>query len=444
MVTSLCPPGPPGHPLVGHLAEFRRDRLGFYTACARRYGDAVALRLGPRRLLLLSHPDDIETVLVTHQRDVSKHFFLRMSRPVVGDGLFTAEGAAWRRQRRLAQPAFYRRRVAAYGAAMVEAAERHLATWHHGETRDLHADLMRLTLDIVTQALFSAEVGGAAGEVGAALNDLLRAFMVRVSSPLPLPFGLPTPTNLRLRRAVGRLDRIVYRIIRERRAAGTDRGDLLSMLLQAEDEDGGRLDDRQVRDQMLTLFIAGHETTAAALAWTWYLLAQHPRVEAQLGAELRLVLAGRSPTVDDLPQLRYAERVVTEAMRLFPPVWGMGREAITDFEVGGYPVPAGTTLLMSQWVVHHDGRFWPEPEVFWPERWTEGLGQPRPRFAYFPFGGGPRACIGSGFAMVETVLLLATIASRFHLALAPGPPVVPEPLVTLRPGGGLPVVLHRR
>lgn len=439
------PPGPPGHWLLGHLRELGRDRLGFLRRCADVYGDVVFLRYGRRPVYLLSHPDHLEYVLVANPRRFVKSYVVRLLRPVVGDGLLTSEGDFWLRQRRLAQPAFHKARLATYGDVMVGCAQRVTSRWRDGESRDIHAEMMRLTLDIVARTLFGAEVEREATEVAGAMHVLMAAFARRRSSLLPLPLALPTPGTLRLRRAVAQLDAVIYRIIARRRATGEDREDLLSLLLRARDEgDGTRMTDRQLRDEVMTLFLAGHETTATALSWTWYLLAQHPAVAERLEAELDEVLAGRAPTVAELPRLRYAELVLLESMRLYPPAHSISREALQDCEIGGYPTPRGTTLLMSQWVLHRDPRHFPEADRFQPERWAGGLAERLPRFAYFPFGGGPRVCIGSGFAMMEATLLLATIAQRFRLGLVPGVRVRPDPSVTLRPVPGMPMIVRER
>jgi cytochrome P450 len=439
------PPGPRSGKLLGHLSEFRRDTLGFFTRLAREYGDCVSFRVGIRRVFLLNHPDLIESVLVTQSHNFIKHYVLRLLRPTMGNGILLSEGDFWLRQRRLVQPAFHRSRIIAYGAIMVAYTERMLAGWHSGETRDLHADMMRLTLEIVAKTLFDADVAGQAREVGEALEEGMQTFVRRWKSIYPLPEWIPTPNNLRIKRVARRLDTILYRIIQERRAGGEDRGDLLSMLLHAQDEDdGGRMTDKQLRDEAMTLFLAGHETTANALSWALYLLASHPEVETRLAAELRDVLGGRSPTVADLPRLRYTEMVVTEAMRLYPPVYAFGREAVRACTLGGYHVPAGMTIVMSQWVMHRDGRYFEDPEKFLPERWADGLAKRLPKFAYFPFGGGPRLCIGNGFAMMEAVLILATVAQQFRITLVPDHPVVPRTTVTLRPAHGIKGVLSTR
>jgi cytochrome P450 len=444
MATALLPPGPKGHFLSGSLPEFSQDRLGFFTRCAREYGAMVAFRLGRRLVYLLNDADAIEYVLVTGSRNFTKHFAVRMNRLLTGYGLIGSEGDFWLRQRRLIQPAFLRERVASYGANMVAAAERRLAAWQHGATCDMHVEMAQITLEIVAEALFGADVTASSRDVGTALEEALRCLVARMRNLIILPEWLPTPTNLRLRRAVRRLDAIVYGIIKQRRLRHEKRNDLLSLLLHARDEDGSHMTDQQLRDETMTLFLAGHETTALALTWTWYLLAQHPEVEAQLLDELQRVLGGRTPTAADLPRLRYTERVIQEVMRLYPPVYAIGREAIHDCEIGGYHVPAGTTLLMSQWVMHRNPRYFAAPEVFNPDRWTEERAKRLPKYAYFPFGGGPRVCIGNTFALLEAVLVLATLLPKVRFAPLPDHPVRPRALVTLRPEYGIKGIIARR
>ncbi len=440
------PPGPEGGWLLGSLADFRRDILGFYSRLARTYGDVASFRLGRHRTVLLNHPDHTEYVLTTGAKHFSKRtYVLKLLVPVMGNGLLTSEGDFWLRQRRLIQPVFQRQRIAGYGDVMVDYARRLLERWRDGETRDLHAEMMRLTLEIVGKTLFNADLEGDAHEVGAALEVVMANFLARWESLVPLPDWVPTPANLRSLRSRRRLDAIIYRMIRERRAAGAHGDDLLSLLLQARDEgDGSGMTDLQVRDEAMTLFLAGHETTASALAWTWYLLAVYSEEEAKLLAELREVLGDRQPTVADLPRLVRCERAVTEAMRLYPPAYAFGRLALADVEIGGYRIPRGTVVVACQWVTHRDGRFFEEPEAFRPDRWAGDLAKRLPRFAYFPFGGGQRVCIGSGFAMMEAVLILATVLPRYHFTLVPGHPVAPKAFVTLRPGKGIMAVLHRR
>lgn len=439
------PPGPKGYVLVGSLPEYRHDGLAFFTACARDYGDVVPVRLGRRRLILLSHPDLIEEVLTARARHTTKTVILQALRPVLGDGLLLSEGALWLRQRRLMQPAFHRQRIAAYGEVMAGCADRAMAAWNDRETRDVHADMMAITQAIVAKTLFDADVSDDAYDVGHALHVLMEDFSRRRTRLFSLPEFIPTPARRRTSRAIARLDGIVYGIIANRRASGEDRGDLLSILLHAQDaDDGSRMTDRQVRDEVMTLFLAGHETTAVALSWTLYLLAQHPGIEARLASELGSVLGGRLPTVADLPRLRYAEMVVTESMRLYPPAYTVTRRVVEPCEVGGYRLEPETTLVMSQWVVQRDARWFEKPEAFWPGRWENDLAKRLPRYAYFPFGGGPRLCIGNTFAMMEATLLLATITQRFRFTVVPGESVRPMLSVTLRPANGIRLVLARR
>lgn len=437
------PPGPKPKLLLGHSPWTGDDPLRTLTSWAREYGDIVYFRRFHYHVYFFNRPDLIEQVLVTDSRNFTKGRGLQANRRLFGNGLLTSEGDYWFRQRRLMQPAFHRERIAAYGKAMVASTVRMLETWRDGERRDVHEDMMRLALEIVAQTLFSTQVEADVERVGAMLSVLMKE---NRSARILLPFFrmLPTPGNLRYRTAVHQLDEIVYRIIREHRARGRDTGDLLSMLLRARDEDGRQMTDTQLRDEAMTLFLAGHETTALALSWTWYLLARNPDVEQKLQAELQEVLGGRAPAVEDLPRLPYTERVIRESMRLYPPAYVIARLAVNDCEIAGYRVPHGASLVMSQWVTHRDPRFWDEPERFNPDRWTPEFEKRLPRFAYFPFGGGPRVCIGASFALMEAALLLATIAPRFTLTLVPDHPVEPFPSITLRPKNGIKVVVSAR
>lgn len=437
MVAKASLAGPKGGYLFGSAAAIRRDQLGFYESCAREYGDVVETRLGPYRILLVYHPDAIEELLVARARDFVKSPGVQLLRPLLGDGLFLSEGDTWLRQRRLVQPAFHRQRVAGYGGVMTASTARHVAGWKDGDVVEVHGEMMALTQAIVGKTLFDADVSGDAYEAGQAARVLAEDFGARLRS-LQLPYWLPTPRNLRSRRAIRRLDRLIHRIIAGRRASAEDRGDFLSMLLNAQDaDDGSRMTGRQVRDEAMTMFLAGHETTAVALSWAWYLLAQHPAAEARLGDELRDVLGGRAPSVGHLPRLQYAAMVVTETMRLYPPAYGLGRQAARATEIAGHAIGPGDVLIAPTWVVQRDRRWFDEPEAFRPERWAGDLAQRLPRFAYFPFGGGPRQCIGNSFAQMEAVLVLATIAQRFRLSLIPGQRITPTPYITLRPEPGI-------
>lgn len=418
------------------------DRLPFLASLPRTWGDVVPFRLASQRVVMLSHPDDIRDVLVTNQRSFMKGRGLQRAKRLIGEGLLTSEGELHLRQRRLVQPAFHRARIATYAQAMVEEATAMADHWRAGPV-DINAEMMRLTMVIVARTLFGANVAADTARVANALHDVFAAFTLGLNPLAPLLDRLPTPKVRRFNRARATLDRIVYGMIAERRREGTDRGDLLSMLLSAQDHegDGTGMSDGQLRDELLTLFIAGHETTANALSWTWLLLDRHPEVAATLRAEIDQVLGDRVPQADDVAALPYTRAVVAESMRLFPPAYILGRKAVAPHTVRGWTVPAGTLFLMSQYVVHRDPRWWPEPEAFRPARWLAP--DERPRFAYFPFGGGTRLCVGESFAWMEAVLLLAVLARRWEVRVA-RPDPRPEPLITLRPRGGMPATLVPR
>jgi len=440
-----APGGPKGTIILGVMPEFNRDTLAFITRC-RGYGDIVRARFFYVIAYFLYNPQDIELVLSTNARNYIKSMTLRSNffQRLVGNGLVTSEGEFWRRQRRLAQPAFHRQRISAYGSVMVEFAQRACQLWRAEETRDIHRDMMRLTLEIVVKTLFNADVSGEADNVGRILTQIVKPFSSQATVKWILDNRLPTPAHYRFNRATAEIDKIVYQIIAERRGTGYDQGDLLSMLLQAQDEDGSQMTDKQLRDEVMTLFLAGHETTALALSWAWYLLAQNPDCERHFHEELDSVLAGRLPTVEDLPKLQYTEKVAKEAMRLYPPAFGIGRQPIEDCEIGGYSIPAGSQVLMFPWATHRDPRFFGEPERFNPGRWSEDFVSQLPKYAYFPFGGGPRACIGNQFAMMEIILLLATIGQRFRFSLCSDHQVTLLPAMSLRPRHGIKVRVHCR
>jgi cytochrome P450 len=438
------PRGPAGTWLSGNLDQYRRDPLGFLTECAHRYGDFVPLRFGPVRAVLLSHPDLIEEVLVTKNRHFVKHGALRYARLLLGDGLLTLEGEAWRRRRRLVQPAFHRERNACHAEAMVAAAERMMDGWGDGQALDAHAAMTHLALEVAATCLFGADLAADAAAVSAAVDLLQRYFRWRLSRLFAVPLFVPTPYHLRIWRVGLRLLLTVRRITAGRPAATAGRDDLLAMLRNARDDDGGAaMTGRQVREEAMTLLLAGYEATANTLAWSWYLLARNPDAEARLHEEVDRVLGGRPPRFDDLPRLEYAGAIIAEALRVYPPAYAIGRQAASPCEIGGHRVPRGTTLLMSQWVVHRDPRFFDDPEEFRPERWVGDLAGSLPRYAYFPFGGGPRVCIGNTFAMIEAPLILATVAQRFTLELLTSGPIRIQPAVTLRPGQAIEMRLQR-
>jgi len=425
------------------LGPLNNNPLEYFTRVAHEYGDIAGLRVLNFKTIFVNHPDLIEEVLVTNARKYSKGRVLRANRHVFGEGLLTSEGEFWLRQRRLAQPAFHRVRIASYAATMVEYTKRLLESWRDGEERDAHQEMMRLTLQIVGKTLFDADVERDAQEVGKSL-ELLLEIGANFRRAIFVPHWLPTAANFRMKREIAQIEKILYRIIGERRRSGRDAGDLLSMLLTAQDEDGSRMTDRQLRDETITLFLAGHETTASTLSWTWWLLAQNPAVEAKLHAELDAVLGDRAPMLDDLPKLIHTGHVITESLRLYPAAWGLARLTVEEHEIAGYPVTKGMGVAMAQWVVHRDPRWYDAPEEFRPGRWEDDLMKRLPRFAYFPFGGGPRQCIGNTFAVMEATLILATIARKFRLRLVAKHSVTPLASITLRPRHGVRVILEAR
>ncbi len=413
---------------------------------AREYGDLPFFRLGSYSVYLLNHPDLVREVLVTQQSNFIKSRALQRARILLGEGLLTSEGDFHRRQRRLVQPAFHRERLAAYADVMTDCAVRVRDRWTDGSTVNVADEMMRLTLAVVGKTLFSADVESEAPEIGDALTTVLKMFRL-----LMMPFSeylekLPLPSMRRFEKARDRLDSTIYGLIQERRRSGRDMGDLLSMLLLAQDEegDGGGMTDQQVRDEALTLFLAGHETTANALTWTWYLLSQNPECERRLHQELDAVLGGRAATGADFAALRYTEMVLSEAMRLYPPAWAIGRMAKEAFELRGVQIAAGSICIASPYVAQRDPRWFPDPERFDPERWTAEAREARPKFSYFPFGGGARVCIGERFAWMEGVLLLATLAQKWRLRLSPAQKVDVLPLITLRTKYGMRMTIEKR
>ncbi len=396
---------PPG-PRIGRLEAvraFRRDSLGLFELAAS-HGDVAFFRAGPFGIYVLSHPDLVKDILVVRHRDVMKGRGLQALKELLGEGLLTSEGDFHRKQRRTIQPIFRHDRIRGYGDAMVEQAERTADGWIDGATVDVHQEMYRLTLAIVGRTLFDRDIEAEdAREVSEALGSGLELFDRLMSLFAPLLSRLPLPKTRQLNRARARLDAVIYGMIEERRRTGADGDDLLSLLLRARDEegDGGGMTDRQLRDEAMTIFLAGHETTSVALTWTWYLLSQHPEAETRLHAELDEVLGERPPAVDDLPRLPYTEMVLTESMRLYPPAYVLGRTALEDLDLLGYRVPKGATMLASQWVIHRDPRWFDEPLEFRPERWTPETRVSLPRYAYFPFGAGPRICIGEPFAWMR-------------------------------------------
>ena len=436
----------PGALLFNTLHRLQGDPLAFVRRMAAEPGDIVYYRVWRQDVFLLKHPDQIRDVLVTNQHDYAKGAGLQWAKRFLGEGLLTSEGELHTRQRRLSQPAFHRQRIGSYAAVMADYAVKTGDRLREGLPFDMHAEMMALTLAVIGKTMCDAEVGAEAAVIGEALADVLALFPRFVLPFAGLLHRLPLPATRRFDRACARLDGVVYRMIEDRRRSGVDRGDLLSMLLMARDEegDGGRMSDAQLRDEVMTLFLAGHETTANALTWAWYLLAQNPEAEGRFHEEVDAVLAGRRPSFEDLPRLRYTEMVLAESMRLYPPAWGLGRRALRDQVLGGVAIPAGALVLMSAYLVQQDPRFFPDPQRFDPLRFTPEAKAARPKFAYFPFGGGARQCIGEPFAWMEGVLLLAALAQRWRFRLDARARVEPRALITLRPRHGIRMRAERR
>lgn len=450
------PPGPPKHWLWGNLQDFSRDRLGMLLEAGRQYGPVVGLRFLTTRAFLLTHPEDIKHLLVDNHRNYIKGYGLQALKPSLGEGLLTSEGEFHKRQRRMMQPAFHRQRIEAYAEIMARYADEQMQGWHDGQEIDLHEEMMRLTMVIVARCLFDADVSRDAAHLGNAISDLIEQFDLNRIGPIGQFINRFDRKLIRERdKRLHVLDELLYDLIRTRRAEGRDHGDLLSMIIAAQDSEAAAgeargMSDKQVRDELMTLFIAGHETTAIALTFTFYLLAQHRDVEAKMLAELDGVLGApgtegvRLPREEDLEHLPYTRRVFAEAMRLYPPAFAVPRTAMGEDVIRGYRIRKGDSLIASQWVTHRDPQWWPDPERFDPDRFAPGAEAARPKFAYFPFGGGPRRCIGEPFAWMEGQLLLAAIAHRFRLHLQPGYVLELEPRVTLRPAHGMPMRLEAR
>jgi cytochrome P450 len=382
----------------------------------------------------VSSPALIEEVLVKQAAHFRKDRVTRLLSRAVGAGLIVSGGELWKRQRRLMGPAFHQGELRAYGGVIVELARESVRPWRSGETRNVHEDMMALTLNIVAKLLFGANLAADAHDIGTTISTLMEDFSRELGLRALTPLAqLPTRASWRIQRGIRHLDRIVYKIIADRRAAADPGRDLLGLLLRAQDEDGSRMSDQQLRDEALTLFVAGHETTALVLTYALFLLAENPEHQATLAAEVAQVPAGRDAAFADVERLKFTEAVLLEAMRLYPPAWSVGREALDDVEIGGYRLPKGSTLFMSQWVVHRDPALFEDPESFRPDRWAGDAERRLPRFAYFPFGGGPRICIGNRFAMMEATLILAALARRFSFAPTPDTKLELLPSVTLRP-----------
>ncbi|WP_397571251.1 cytochrome P450 [Schlesneria sp. T3-172] len=444
MSSTALPPGPKGTWIGGNLRQFTQGRLDFFRQLAHDYGDVASIRFGTRRIFLISNPDLIEEVLVTQAKHYIKHFGARSYKPVLGNGLVTSEGELWLRQRRLSQPAFLKQRVQSYAPIMSDLTEAMLAKWKPGAEVDIHAEFTSLTSAIALKTLFGLDDPGDRARFTEPLRIAFDLMSIRIRTLLKPPRWLPVGSNRKLNHAVKELFSVVDGYIEAGRLRGHSGDDLLSRLVSAQDEDGTRMSHKQLRDELMTLYLAGHETTSLTLSWSWYLISQHPEVERKLVEEWQRVLGGRPPTPEDLSSMPYTDAVITEAMRVYPPVYLIGREATRDMDLGGYRVRKGYTVFISQWVNHRDARWFSNPDQFQPERWEDGLAKRIPKYAYFPFGGGPRICIGNTFAMMEAAILLATVGQKYHFTLLPNARIDVNPQITLAPKYGIPAQLKRR
>jgi len=444
----VYPPGPRGYPILGVLPNLRANPIRTFLDAADRYGDLVHLKAGPYHGYLASDPADIRHVLHDNARNYHKSPLYDRLRDSLGNGLLTSEDTFWLRQRRLAQPAFHRQRLVAMADAMVDCAEETLERWDgvaaRGETIDLVEEMMALTQTIIVRTMFSTDLGATAEIVNRTWPIINRRIGETFWST-KLETRLPLPANRRFWRALGELEAVVYRIIADRRRTRRDEADLLSMFLSARDEETGEtMTDGQLRNEVMTMLLAGHETTSLALAWTYYLLSQHPEIERSVADEVERAIGGGRLSFGHLYRLAGTRRVIEESLRLYPPAWGFSRQAVADDEIGGYRVAKGSLVFLIPFVIHRRPRLWPDPERFDPDRFTPDREASRPRFAYIPFGGGPRGCIGNQFAMVEAQLILAAVARRYRIAVVPGHTIRPEPLITLRPSPGIRARLEKR
>ena len=447
---SRLPPGPRELPVIGQSLRYLRDPIGFMQEAAT-YGDLVTMSVKPALLLLVNHPDLIRDIVVTYHQRVGRGPNADVLKYAMGDGLVTAGAADHLQQRRLMQPQFHRGRIEGYGAVMQQYAAHHLGSWKDGQKVDMAREMGALTLRIVVKTLFGLELPDDVRRIGEAFEFINNYLVTRVNQPPRLRrllHRVPVPYTRRFRRARADLDAIIFRAITERRGSPAREEDLLSLLLDARLEDdegnGHPLTDQEVRDQTITMFAAGHETTAVCLTWTWYLLARNPHIQARFHAELDDVIGGRVPTLADLPNLALTDRIITESLRLYPPIWFWSRMAFEPFSLGGYDIPPGALLAAPQLVVQRDARWFDDPLEFVPDRWTPEFEGSLPRYAYYPFGGGPRQCIGEGFAMMEAKLILATLGQRWRVRHDPSHKAEMLPLISLRPKGGMPIYVDRR
>ncbi len=439
-------PGPKGYPVLGIIPKIGKDALKFFSSMID-YGNLVRLDFGPRTMFLVTDAEGIKYVLQDNNRNYEKGY--DVTKPLIGNGLVTSEGDFWRRQRRIMQPMFHRNKIDDFSRVMVDTAEEITSEWKgYAEQKtpiDVAKEMTRLTQQVIARTMFSTDVGGQTDMYMEAFEHGLEFLNQRMFNPLPFIDKLPTPTNLRFKKAVQTLNDSIYSLIDERKLANSNSQDLLSMLLAARDEETGEgMSDQQIRDEVTTIFFAGHETTASTLSWTWYLLARHPEIEIRLHAELDEILGGKKPTAADYGALQYTRRIVDEVLRLYPPAWMFARQSINADEISGYHIPAGAMLMLSPYVTHRHPRYWENPEEFNPDRFLPEQSANRPKYAYFPFGGGPRLCIGRDFALVEAALVIAEIAQRYRMRLVDSTSVHAQPIATLRPRPGVEVILEAR
>jgi len=442
-------PGPKGYPVVGALPKVLKDPLQFLSRMVREYGDVVHLGgVGAQQFYLITHPRDIEHVWKTHSKNYVRGSNFQMLKPLGGNGLFLSEGEPWRNQRRLLQPAFHVPRLMGMVGTINASIAAMLDRWRQGivpgQPFDLEHEMMDLLIEISVKTLFGTEVAGDAATVHKGIITAFSILHRKVLSAVPFPWWVPFPSHVRFLRAVASLDEVVYRIIRERRQSGVEGDDVLSTLLSVRDEDGNPMPDRQIRDEVVTMLVAGHESTGTSLTWTLYLLSRYPSLMRQVEEEIDDVLGGRTPELQDLPNLKYLSMVLKEGLRLYPPFWMLTRTPLEDDELGGHRIPAGAILMFSSYVTHRRPDFWPNPEAFDPERFLPEEIEKRPQFAYFPLGGGPRVCIGGRLAEMQSLLILGTVLQRYSLHAVAGRRVEPAAMLSLRPKGGLWMTLHER
>ena len=445
------PPGPRELPVVGQSFRYISDVIGLMQEAAT-YGDLVTVSVKPELVYLVNHPELVRELLVVNHRSVGRGRLTHTLRYLLGLGLVTSDGPLHLRQRRLMQPQFHHRRIASYGQVMTDFTRRHQQIWQDGDKVDLAQEMSELTLHIVVKTLFDLELADTVRRIGESFelsNNYIKARDNQPTGVRNLFHRMPLPFTRRFKQSLDFLDETVYDLIEQHRQSDREGGDLLSLLLQARDEaaenpEDAVMTDRQLRDEVITLFAAGHETTAMALTWTWYLLATHPDAQARFHAELDETLGGRAPTVNDLPNLTFTDRIITESMRLYPPIWSTGRMTFQPIELGGYQIPAGAALVSPPFIMHRDARWFDAPLEFRPDRWTPEFRDSLPPFAYFPFGGGPRLCIGEGFAWMEAKLVMATLGQHWAMQHDPNHKITPKPLISLRPKGGMPMHLQRR